>query len=338
MIKEKVKALWKLCFTDSEAFTELYFRLRYSNEVNLAISSGNEIIAALQMLPYPMTFCDRIVPTSYISGACTHPDFRSRGVMRELLAQAFCRMKEKEIFFSTLIPAEPWLFGYYARMGYAPVFRYAEKLITVPEFLPSRDITVDSTQEYQEDVYQYFNRKLNERPCCIQHTAEDFKVILADLAISNGQLFCAWQAKEIKGIALIYKGENQILVAELVTESKDAENSLLHAIKEQTGCNRMKLFLPPTPGMQSQPLGMARIIDAKTVLQLYTKAFPQEEILLEVQDEQLNTNSGYYSLRNGVCSFSNTPQAKDAYQTMNIAQLTERMLQPLHPYMSLMLN
>ena len=41
MIKEKVKALWKLCFEDSEAFIEMYFRLRYNNEVNIAIESGD---------------------------------------------------------------------------------------------------------------------------------------------------------------------------------------------------------------------------------------------------------------------------------------------------------
>ena len=52
MIKEQVKSLWKLCFDDSEAFIELYFRLRYNNEVNLAIQSGEEVIAALQMLPF----------------------------------------------------------------------------------------------------------------------------------------------------------------------------------------------------------------------------------------------------------------------------------------------
>ena len=56
MIREKVKNLWKLCFNDSEEFTELYFRLRYNNDINIAIQSGEEVIAALQMLPYPMTF------------------------------------------------------------------------------------------------------------------------------------------------------------------------------------------------------------------------------------------------------------------------------------------
>ena len=60
MMREKVKKLWKLCFNDSEEFTELYFRLRYNNDINIAIQSGEEVIAALQMLPYPMTSKEKI--------------------------------------------------------------------------------------------------------------------------------------------------------------------------------------------------------------------------------------------------------------------------------------
>ena len=37
--KEKVKALWQLCFDDNEEFVEMYFRLRYKNEINIAIES-----------------------------------------------------------------------------------------------------------------------------------------------------------------------------------------------------------------------------------------------------------------------------------------------------------
>lgn len=120
MTQEKVKNLWKLCFNDSEEFTEMYFQLRYNNDVNIAIQSGEEVIAALQMLPYPMTFEGEDIHTAYISGACTHPDYRNRGVMQELLSQAFARMLHNNASLSTLIPAEPWLFDYYARSGYAP--------------------------------------------------------------------------------------------------------------------------------------------------------------------------------------------------------------------------
>ena len=129
-IKEQTKALWKRCFNDSDDFTDLYFRLRYSEEVNQTLKEGGEVIAALQMLPYPMTFCGRTVPTSYISGACTHPDHRNRGAMRTLLAHSFERMRQEGILFSTLIPAEPWLFNYYGRLGYATVFSYATEEIS----------------------------------------------------------------------------------------------------------------------------------------------------------------------------------------------------------------
>ena len=71
--REVTKALWKLCFQDNEAFTDLYFRMRYKDEINMAIYENNQMVSALQMIPYPMTFCNEIISTSYISGACTHP-------------------------------------------------------------------------------------------------------------------------------------------------------------------------------------------------------------------------------------------------------------------------
>lgn len=89
MIKEQVKALWKICFDDSEEFVEMYFRLRYKTEVNVAIQSGDEVISALQMLPYPMTFGGETVQTSYISGACTHPFPKQRGHARAFIT-VFC--------------------------------------------------------------------------------------------------------------------------------------------------------------------------------------------------------------------------------------------------------
>ena len=145
MIREKVKNLWKLCFNDSEEFTELYFRLRYNNDINIAIQSGEEVIAALQMLPYPMTFEGEDIHTAYISGACTHPDYRNRGVMHELLSQAFARMLHNNVALSTLIPAEPWLFDYYGRSGYAPVFRYAEETF-IASGTPTAQCVVICTQ------------------------------------------------------------------------------------------------------------------------------------------------------------------------------------------------
>ena len=351
IMKEQVKALWKLCFEDSEEFVEMYFKLRYKNEVNVAIQSGDEVISALQMLPYPMTFCGETVQTSYISGACTHPEFRGKGVMRELLSQSFTRMLRNGVYFSTLIPAEPWLFDYYKRMGYATVFEYSVKEISLPEFIVSKDIVVnvapmiqdaapmiqDASGSYLNAPYSYLNKKLSERPCCIQHTLEDFQVIMADLSISGGNLLVARQAGEIRGIAIIYREEKRILISELAAEDKDAEYSLLYAVKQHTGCNRMSLLLPPDDTLPRHPLGMARIINVKEVLRIYASAFPEDEMQLAVSDKQLSVNNGYYYLYKGKCRYS-TERMPGTHISMTISELTERILKRLHPYMSLMLN
>lgn len=53
--------------------------------------------------------------------------------MRRLLEETHRSMFDEGIVFSTLIPAEDWLKGYYARSGYATCFRYGvlKKLSTV---------------------------------------------------------------------------------------------------------------------------------------------------------------------------------------------------------------
>ena len=91
--KDEVKTLWKLCFNDSDEFTDLYFKMRYKDEVNRVIREDGKIISALQMIPYPMTFCDEVISTSYISGACTHPDYSP--MLEEYYQEAYASAKGK---------------------------------------------------------------------------------------------------------------------------------------------------------------------------------------------------------------------------------------------------
>ena len=256
MIKEQVKSLWKLCFDDSEAFIELYFRLRYNNEVNLAIQSGEEVIAALQMLPYPMTFCNKIVPTSYISGACTHPDYRAKedaGV----ISQSFARMLRNGVLFSTLIPAEPWLFGYYAKTGYTPAFRISHKVFSLSELTigPEPDTMIEETTEYQEDYYQYLTGKLSERACCLQHTPTDFKVVLADLALTQNTVLIARKDNRVTGIAVVYKHDDSSYINELFADNEAVRAQLLYRAGLRNGTERIILQLPPVESLPSVPLG-----------------------------------------------------------------------------------
>lgn len=338
MIREKVKNLWKLCFNDSEEFTELYFRLRYNNDINIAIQSGEEVIAALQMLPYPMTFEGEDIHTAYISGACTHPDYRNRGVMHELLSQAFARMLHNNVALSTLIPAEPWLFDYYGRSGYAPVFRYAEETF-IASGTPTADtgLTLEMSAEYTEKRYEYLDRKLRERPCCIQHTEEDFQVIIADLQLGQGFVCTLSNGEEITALAITYPiGKANWRIGEIVSDTPATKTLLLQHICQSLNLPSIRVLTPPATG-ESQLLGMARIINAKTMLQLYATAHPELELSIHLTDEQVSANNGYYYLNNGKY-MNSAKRLPSSHLALTIGELTEKIFATSSPYMSLMLN
>lgn len=339
MLREKVKSLWKLCFNDSEEFTEMYFRLRYNNDVNIVLQSGEEVIAAAQMLPYPMTFGDTEIKTAYISGACTHPDYRNRGAMHELLSQAFIRMLHNHVVLSTLIPAEPWLFDYYARNGYAPVFNYRKSRFNAPATpLSQRSPALKATREYRQELYTYLNRKLRERPFCIQHTEQDFQVIMADLQSSKGCIFSLSQRGNTIALAVAYPtSDKSWCIGELVADTPETGTMLLQRICEKAGIPSVEILLPPAGNANSSPLGMARIINAKEILQLYAAAHPEVELNIRLSDEQVSANNGYYYLNNGKC-MNSAKRLPGSHLALTIGELTEKIFAPLSPYMSLMLN
>lgn len=339
MLKKQIKDLWQLCFNDSEAFTELYFTHRYNNDVNIYIQSGEEIISALQMLPYQMTFCSSKIPTAYISGACTHPDYRGKGVMHELLSQAFARMQSQGVLLSTLIPANDYLFDYYRKKGYASIFNYTEEnYLAKDTTFNVRGLRIETLSDFREDVYHYLSHKMKERSCCIQHTAADLKVILADLRLTNGSLIIALREKNICGVAFCYPDGETLRINELLADNAEIEKAVLAKAAKQWKCNKATAIRPVKKGLEEHHLGMARIIDAKKVLQLFAAAFPQEEMNIELTDDTLAANNGYYYINNGKCMKSDERVIGSTHQRLNIEMLALKIFAPLQPYMSLMLN
>ena len=337
MIKDKVKTLWELCFDDSQAFIDLYFRLRHKDEITMTIQDGEEVVSALQMIPYPMTFCDKEIRTSYISGACTHPDHRGNGAMRELLSQAFERMTNEGVMLSTLISAEPWLFDYYARLGYVPVFRHSLQQVS-DAGTTDEEVVIRKVSDYDPEAYRYLNHKMHERPCCIQHTSDDFKVILADAAVSGGSVYIASVGNSIVGLAVTYLRESGLYINELFSDSPKVKAGLLHHIAfENTTQKGMFFITPPALGAEQSVLGMARIIDALGFLQLYAAYYPEKEMSIELTDKYLSVNNGYYYLNKGKCTHSKQ-RLSDSPLKLTISELGELLLAPMQPYMSLMLN
>ncbi len=351
-IKEAVRTIWNNCFSDSTEFTDLYFEKRYREDTNIYLVQDETIISAFQMIPYPMTYLGEKIETSYVSGAGTLPEYRSQGAMTQLLGESFKKMKENNIQFSTLIPSELSLFDYYGKLGYTRIFDYAITDIDLSSVSDVKGYEIEEYTDYREDVYEYFNRKMEERPCCIQHTADDFEFITAAAALENEPVYIARQNMQVKGILFAELREDGLMVKELLAESDFAKEALLYQASQWAGTTCIRYRDMPRQGESDYALGMARAIDVHLLLNTYAHKHPELELTLKITDEFLPENNGYYRLSEGECIRYTDKPDRYGYTFVTINQLTQALLgyhteelpealqafEPQVPYMSLMVD
>lgn len=303
--KQQVMELWRKIFQDPEDFIRFYFNKKYSDENSLVYEENNQALSSLLMLPYPMTWLGINMTTSYISGACTIPEARNQGLMPLLLVEAFTRMHKNQIAISTLIPAEAWLFDYYRKLGYASVFDYSIEIYDSVFSLDDSSIQVISPEDFNPDfsrsTFSFFDQAMRKRPCCIQHPLEDYMAIIEEIYRCGGRLLVAYQNRNICGWALIIPEAENILINEIVYEDDKEKLALLSRISQiwpnyPIHCKRL-----PSGGHQMS-YGMARVIDARQMLQQFARQNPALTLTLKLHDPQLTINEGIYKISQGMCS------------------------------------
>ncbi|EHP46850.1 GNAT family N-acetyltransferase [Odoribacter laneus] len=339
MVKEEVIRLWRICFQDSEDFIRFYFDKKYREENTLTLSENGQIVSALQMLPYQMTWNGNLIPVSYISGASTLPEARKKGYMSQLLSKAFGVMKNQKIAFSILIPQEDYLYDYYAKTGYVPVFGYTPENYYLPVKYTHKQVEILSSQKCFSslpELYCYFNRQMLKRPNCVQHTAEDFKIILEDLYLSGGHLILFRHISgEIGGLAFLQPLPDKLHISELLADSEDEKSALLNTVADQWNKSEIELKTPPRSGHTIRR-GMARMIDTLQVLGIYAQTHPHRTILLQLTDEIVPSNSGFYRLKNGSVFRTDSEIQRPDLQ-LDIRELTQ-MVFNYPAFISLMLD
>lgn len=115
--------MWNICFPqDSMRFIRFYFDKIYANNETLVYIENGQPVASLQMIPFQIKTGYTIHKAGYISGAMTHPDYRKKGIMAQLLTASFEFMRVKGYNYTFLIPQEEYLVDYYKKFGYINAF------------------------------------------------------------------------------------------------------------------------------------------------------------------------------------------------------------------------
>lgn len=347
-IRWQTRALWKLCFNDNESFVRLYFSKVYRHELNSFEERDGKVIAALQRLPYRLTLAGHTVTVGYVSGVCTSPEFRGKGIMNKLMKQAHRQMAEDGHSFALLIPAEERLFDYYAKQGYAPCrpSLYEQTYEPLP-ILSDNDPQTDDTYTYQVITKKEecevnalticLEKELSSRGCAVVHTKKQIDVVLDDLFLANGIVVTACSANgKLEAVLLAVNQKGALHIMEIAAPDRRIVSTLV---------KRAADTLQPEQPQITRTWNRAalRILNVPVALSLYADVHPELNTVWRIiGDDALLDNNGFYRLANGTCTHLPQPacctESLSSDAVFDIRQLAERLFNETGPYLSLMLN
>ena len=328
-IKNQTKTLWDKCFSEEDQrFVDFYFEKRYNEQDNIHIEKDGKVVSVMQLISYPFSYYGKTIGCSYLSGCCTDPEYRSQGLMNDLIIKALNQAKNNGACFAALIPASESLFNYYEGTNFIPTFDYSKIRIkrqrTTDNGQQSVTISVfdnESEPEAFYQVYDYFNSKMRSRNCCIQHDEYDFGVITEDLELFDNHLLVAKYGEDICGLAFCYLRNDEIFIKDVFAESTAIFTDLITAAANIFENETINIIIPPVPGQKTHKLGMGRIIDAETMLRIYAMTHPKMKIEISIVDPILTQNNGTYYINNGELDKKNSIGAN----VVDIEQLTQAL-------------
>jgi len=167
-ILKETRELWKQAFGDTEAFMDLYFGRIYKSEYNITCQINRHVVAALQTLPYTMLYHGEEISTAYMSGVSVDLDYRRQDIGNNLMRQAHFSIYYKGAVFASLIPAEPWLYGWYGKCG------YAECITCIP---PLENVIMMP--------FERFDKWQREKDCILLHDCDGLNKVKEDIFIQG---------------------------------------------------------------------------------------------------------------------------------------------------------
>ncbi len=339
--KQKIRALWQQTFHDDERFVELLFSHLYSDDNAVGVEQDGQLITALQMLPYRIIIGQSLLDVAYVSGAVTRPECRNQGWMSHLLARAFDVMYARHIPLSVLIPAEPWLYDYYAARGYAPVFLREEYRYPVEHCFVSHGYYPGTPT--REELFAFFQEQMLRRPICIQHSRTDFEVVCSDVELEGGVILSlADESGRLVAASWAVGRDDEAVVKELLALTADAEEAMLHEVQKNFQGKPVLRYRQASEKSGAVRHGMLRLIDVEGVLSAVAESFPLLKVTIRVIDELLPHNHGDYCLSGGICRRVSVAVPDYDVDVAELATLLfgEKGLAIVYnlPYMSLMLD
>lgn len=302
--KEIIENMWAEAFADDKCWRHWFFQTVYDDDEALLSVKNGMPASSLLMQRYKFSFCGQELQCGYIAGASTSRYVRGKGNMSELMRHALADAYARGDIFSSLIPADERLFGFYERFGFAKVVYVDVERYTSLHAFDCPDNFVET-----EPSYETFHALETRRRSCMVHSELQWQRILADLELDGGRVFAVSDLSgEAKAMALAVESGGMVRVKFIAatdgSSQSDAALAVLSFVRKHFGTKSIEVWAEPSERLSSpnlRPRAMMRIVDAYGVLLAMAKADEKMQQVIQLHDPLIAANNGYYIIRNGEC-------------------------------------
>ena len=298
------RALWQTCFpNDSTEFLDLYFREKYDPSVNLIHYVDGRPAAVMQLLPYRFRCFGQTVNAGYVSGLCTHPDFRGKGLAKLLLDKAHRRLYEQGAVFSLLIPGSDDLRRFYTKPShgaYATIsYRKEESWLPTGNAYPAYSIS--PIAPYDADVFVLHQQLDLRTDNALLSSFSDWQVAIATCQLEGGQALVARRKGKPAGIALAVKESNgRVVLRDFLAKRPGAKGALIQFLSEHYDVPIIYDRAPCQPTQpEAQPYLMMRIVNMQKFVQLFYQPTLFSSFEAQIKDDlSIPENNGTWIYTN----------------------------------------
>lgn len=356
--KSDFRRLFRESFTVDSKWAEWFMSEVYTDDEALVLDVDGKAVSTMLLSPYPFAFHGSELPATYISCVATARSERGKGLMHRLFPAALNEAVERGGAIATLIPASRRLYFFYDHFGFSTVF-YANEM----RYTALHSFTMSEAFAETTPGYELFSQLEESLPCGIRHDRRRFEQVCSDYRLSDGVIVAVTDPEGHGAMAFVQNGKQQAKVDVLLSDSDEAAEAALAAMRGHIGEKPVVVMgLPedaerdfaaePLAGIGCHPplvaRGMGRIINAGMVLSALAAAHPDLEQVVRVRDRLISTNNSIFSLHKGECD--PTPDTmRRVTLDVDISTLTKILFSPpsigeifhlptLRPQMALMLE
>lgn len=238
----KALDLWGRAFLPGRGYFDRYFRDDpwYREGDCLGAWDGERLVSAVHLCRRPVEWAGRTLWCGAIANVATDPEYRRRGLSRELLRLVIRRMEESEIDFSMLFTGQ---FGHYGALGWEQVHTPCAT-VELAEKLPEPALRVEEQAgEYGAAAELYW--QVPPRPLLLHRPEQYYR----------GWVGWNWRHYGVRllthpeaGFAAVRVDGDALEVAEWHAMDGEAERELLlAAAREARAAGKSRLSLAALP-------------------------------------------------------------------------------------------